>query len=66
MEKFTIVWYLENLKVLHMDTEVGRNILNLIASKFEGYLELTISTNHVCMGIDITFTYEDIVDIGME
>ena len=66
MEKFTIVWYLDNLKVLHMDTEVGRNILNLIASNFEGYLEITISTNHVCMGIDITFTDEDIVEIRME
>ena len=41
-EKCTIVWYVDDLKVVHMDTEVVRNILRLIKLKFEGEIAITI------------------------
>ena len=65
-KKCTIVWYVDDQKVSHMDTEVVRNILKLIESKFEGELETTIVKNHVYLGMDITFKYEGTVDIRME
>ena len=58
-----IVWYLDNLKVLRMYTEVVRGILNLIVSNFEVDLEIMIGKNHMYLRTDITFTYEGTVDI---
>ena len=62
----TTVWYVGDLKVSHMDTEVVRNILKLIESKFEGELEIKIGKNHVYLGMEITFAYEGTVEIRMD
>ena len=55
---------MDDLKVLHMHTELVRNILKLIELKFEGKLEITIVKNHVYLGMDITFIDEGAVDIS--
>ena len=34
IEKCAVIWYMDNLKVFHMDSELVRNILKLIESKF--------------------------------
>ena len=65
-KKCTVVWYVDDSKVFHVDAEVVRKLLKLIESKFEGELGITIRNNHVYLGIYITFTYKGTVYIIME
>ena len=57
---------MDDLNVSPMDTELVGDILKLIDSKFEGEFEITISKNHVYLGMVIMFTDEVKVEIIKE
>ena len=65
-KKCTVVWYVEDLKVFHMDEEVFMKLLKLIESKFEGGIDITIRNNNVDLVMYITLTYEGTVYIRMD
>ena len=47
----TIVWYVDDLKISHMELSVIREILDVIQSKFSGELVVTTGKEHPYLGI---------------
>ena len=53
-EKCTIVWYVDNNKVFHIDEEVNTKLNDTIAERF-GELTVSRGNNQKFQGIDIEF-----------
>ena len=64
MVKCTIVWYVDNLKVSHVEESVVRDILRRIEDKF-GKMDSVIGPAHTYLGMHITFTDAASVEIWM-
>ena len=62
----TIVWYVDDLKISHMELSVIREILDVIQSKFSGELVVTTGKEHTYLGIDIKFTEEGTIQTRMK
>ena len=62
----TIVWYVDDLKVSHVEREVVLNVLQSIEERFSGELTINTGRKHVYLGMDITFTGERTVQIKMK
>jgi hypothetical protein len=61
----TIAWYVDDLKVSHMQKSVVMKILKAIETKFGG-LKITTGRNHTYLGMDITFKKNGTLEIRMK
>lgn len=61
----TIVWYVDDLKISHMERDVILEVLKTIESKFNGNLTITTGKDHVYLGMELTYTKEKTVQIQM-
>ena len=62
----TIVWYVDDLKVSHIDRQVVLDVLQETEDRFHGNLTVTMGKEHTYLGMDITFTKEHTVQIRMK
>ena len=62
----TVLWYVDDLKVSHMEESVVENVLKCIEERFSGELTITMGQKHKYLGMDITFTEEGTVEIRMD
>ncbi len=61
----TICWYVDDLKVSHINSEVVDEIIEMIETKF-GKMTVTRGRKHVYLGMDIEFTGSGEVQILMQ
>ena len=59
-------WYVDDLKVSHMEEDVVQNILKTIEKRFDRDLTITMGKKHKYLGMDIAFTDEGTVEIRMD
>ena len=60
-----IAWYVDDLKVSHMQKRVVMDILKKIETKFGG-LKITTSKRHTYLGMDLTFKKDGTLEIRMK
>ena len=61
----TIVWYVDNNKVSHVDAQVVTNILDMIKQHF-GDITIYQGNKHIFLGIGIEITNEGKIEIEMK
>ena len=64
-KQLTIVWYVDDLKVSHVDKQVVLDTIKKIDDRFNGKLAVTTGKKHTYLGMDVTFTEERTVQILM-
>ena len=55
----TICWYVDDLKISHMEEQVVMDMLAEIESKFEGKFTITTGLEHIYLGMNIVFNPEN-------
>ena len=61
----TIVWYVDDLKVSHVEEGVVKDVMSKISKRYKG-LEAKISDEHTYLGMNIKYHKDGTVSIGME
>jgi hypothetical protein len=57
-EQCTIVWYVDDMKISHVDSEVVTRVIESIKKKFEK-MTVTRGKEHVFLGLNISFNDKD-------
>ena len=63
-KQYTIIWYVDDIKVSHSDPNVVKDIMQRIDKRFEG-LTYDISNNHNYLGMNLTYNENKTVTIDM-
>ena len=62
----TIIWYVDNLKISHMEETVIRDLLHTIEKEFSGNLTITIRKGHDYLSMNITLPGNGTIQIKMK